>query len=102
MFRASRSWRSLCSALWPQHCLAGKESIVDIKGSTVLAGCLLFLAAWAVCGLLIAAALQWTWNITVPALFHGPVIDYPQAIALYFFVSLIVGGIRAIISARSS
>jgi hypothetical protein len=67
-----------------------------------IAGCLLYLMLWLGIGWLVAWGIVWAWDALVPSLFHGPSIDFTQALALYFLASLVIGGIRAILSVRAS
>lgn len=64
------------------------------KGIAAIIGCLVFIALWAGLGLLIAWLIEWSWNMLIPALFHGPRIDYAMACALYFLLSLVIGLLR--------
>lgn len=41
-------------------------------------------------------ALQWAWNMVMPAVFDLPTIDYGQAAALALLLSAISAGSRAV------
>lgn len=45
---------------------------------------------------LVAAATMVAWNIVMPAVFGLPTIDYVQAFAVVFLLSLIRGGVSYI------
>jgi len=60
-------------------------------------GCFVFLLLSAVLylavGLATAWLIEWAWNLIVPALFHGPHIDFTVAYAIYIALSLIGGAL---------
>jgi hypothetical protein len=62
-------------------------------GRRVLKG--LGIAVFAVAFLvLVGAVVMWLWNALVPALFHGPVLMYWQAVGLLVLTRILVGGLR--------
>lgn len=54
-----------------------------------------FVALFAAVISLCAFVTQWAWNIVVAGVFHGPTIDFWQALGVYFLLSLI-GGTRTV------
>jgi membrane protein implicated in regulation of membrane protease activity len=57
------------------------------KGIAILAIVLIVLAA-------VGAAVMLLWNALVPALFHGPTLQYWQALGLLILSRLLFGGLR--------
>jgi hypothetical protein len=43
---------------------------------------------------LVGAVVMWLWNALVPALFHGPLLSYWQAVGLLVLTRILVGGLR--------
>jgi hypothetical protein len=43
----------------------------------------------------LGAVVMWLWNALVPQLFHGPVLQYWQAVGLLVLCRLLFGGMRA-------
>jgi hypothetical protein len=43
---------------------------------------------------LLGVAVMWLWNALVPALFHGPTLQYWQALGLLILSRLLFGGWR--------
>ena len=46
------------------------------------------------------AIVMWIWNWLVPDLFHGPVINFSQAIGLLFLSRLLFGGFHGMKGGR--
>ena len=54
-------------------------------------GCVLAMVISIACGLAVAWMAMLCWNIVVPALFHGPSIDFTTALALIALLSIVAG-----------
>lgn len=65
------------------------------KGTAACLGCFACIALYVAFGALCAWVLEWAWNIIIPALFHGPQIDYTEACAIYAALSIIGGLFKA-------
>lgn len=67
------------------------------EGALGCVGCCVFLmisaALYIAIGLATAWLIEWAWNLIVPALFHGPHIDFAIAYAIYIALSLIGGAL---------
>lgn len=61
------------------------------EGITACLGCIAAIVLYIAFGALCAWVLEWAWNIVVPALFHGPQIDFTEACAIYVALSIIGG-----------
>jgi H+/Cl- antiporter ClcA len=58
-----------------------------VKGFAML---VLMAAILAVVGFIV----MWLWNHLIPPLFHGPLLQYPQALGLLILSRLLFGGLR--------
>src|SRR5690242_11656161 len=41
-----------------------------------------------------SAIVFWLWNALIPDLFHGPTVNFPQAIGLVVLAKVLFGGFR--------
>lgn len=65
----------------------------ELTGGEAGIACLLMLAFVVIATALSALVFQFLWNIVVPALFGGPTLDYPVAVA----VVLLLGMLRSLL-----
>ena len=72
------------------------------KGTIACLGCLGYIALYFAIGALTAWLIEWAWNLVMPLLFHLPSIDFAVACAIYVIGSLVVAGIKSIVSAGRS
>jgi hypothetical protein len=58
-----------------------------LKGLAILAIVLILVP-------LVGVVVMWLWNMLVPALFHGPVLSFWQAVGLLVLCRILFGGLR--------
>jgi len=64
------------------------KTIIAAVTSITVALCLTLIAA-----LIMAAVIQFFWNLSVPYLFHAPIIGYWQAFSVYILVNILTKSI---------
>lgn len=72
----------------------------DLRGGEVIGCCLLVIVGIIAYFAIVSFVFQWLWNLVVPSLFNGPVLDYGQALAIVGLLSIISGFFRSSFSAK--